>query len=370
VLIVDTTMCAYHETQMRYRSGLIVAVGAALILIPCLWWFYAHRQSAKPNTTIGSARAVSSAKPGSNQPHLNQTRIHAHNVLLRKGPNFRVYVRWLDGQLARTHRDANPSLDDPDSFYLDIYTGVLRANIGDIGGFLNTSLSDSPLQHVTLSAAGDLLKLTGTVRKIVPLSFQLIGEVSATPDNRIRVHVTKLDILKVPLKGLLGIFKVSLADLFKQRIDGVEISGNDVFIDAQKVVPPPHIRGKLTKVHVVSPDIEEVYGNAAEDVQRVELWRNFLSLKGGAITFGKLTMNSVDLIMIDISKDPWFDLDLVNYQAQLTSGYTRVTPESGLQIFMPDFREIQPAKATVDTSIEWFKNRNIPPPPQITAAFH
>jgi hypothetical protein len=357
---------------MRPRSGWIVAFAAcaALVLILWLWRFYAQRQSEEPNRTPASAHAVSPAQPGGNEPHLTQTRIHAHNLLLRKGPNFRVYVRWLDGQLARTRRNANPSFDDPDSFYLDIQTGVLRANIGDIGNFLNTGLSDSPLQHVTLSADGDRLKMTGTVRKVVPLPVQLIGEVSATSENRVRVHVTKLDVLKVPLKGLLGIFKVSLADLFKQRMDGVEVSGNDVLLDTQKLLPPPHIRGKLTNVHVVSPDIEEVFGNAAEDVERVELWRNFLSLKGGAITFGKLTMNSVDLIMIDISKDPWFDLDLVNYQTQLTSGYTRVTSESGLQIFMPDFRETQPARATTDTSIEWFKNRNIPPPPQITSAFH
>jgi hypothetical protein len=184
------------------------------------------------------------------------------------------------------------------------------------------------------------------------------------------VHVTKLEVLRVPVKGLLGAFKVSLADLFKQRIDGVEITGNDLFFDTQKLLPAPRIRGTLTKVHIVSPDLEEVFGNASTDVERVELWRNFLSLNGGAINFGKLTMNNVDLIMIDISKDPWFDLDLVNYQAQLTGGYTRVTPQLGLQLFMPDLRDVQPAKATQDTSIEWFKNRNIPPPPQITTNLH
>jgi hypothetical protein len=41
------------------------------------------------------------------------------------------------------------------------------------------------------------------------------------------------------------------------------------------------------------------------------------------LDFGKLTMRHVDLTMIDASQDPWFDLDLVNYQAQLVNGYTR-----------------------------------------------
>ena len=39
--------------------------------------------------------------------------------------------------------------------------------------------------------------------------------------------------------------------------------------------------------------------------------------------------------MIDASKDAWFDLDLVNYQAQVVNGYTRMTPQAGLEIFMP-----------------------------------
>ncbi len=355
---------------MRSRSRLLVGLAVcALLALIVLWWrFHSRQPRENANTTQVSATAPSSLPSVTKPPDLSATKVHAHNLLLRKGPDFRIYVRWLDGQLTRTHRNVNPSLDNPDSFYLDIVSGVVRANIGDIGNFLNASLSDSPLRNITLTADGDLLKLTATVRKIVPLPIQMIGEVSATSDNRIHVHVVKLDVLKVPLKGLLGIFKVSLADLFKQNINGVEITGNDLFFDTLKLLPPPHIRGKLTQVHVVSPDIEEIYGNAAGDMERVELWRNFLSLKGGTLDFGKLTMNSVDLIMIDISKDPWFDMDLVNYRVQLASGYTRVTSESALQIFMPDLRDLPPAKAITDNSIEWFKNRNIPPPSQITSS--
>ena len=76
-------------------------------------------------------------------------------------------------------------------------------------------------------------------------------------------------------------------------------------------------------------------------------------------------MKHVDLIMIDISKDPWFNLDLTNYQAQLVNGYTRMTPQAGLQIFMPDLREVPQTKETQNISIEWFKNRNAPPPADV-----
>src|ERR1035438_7254124 len=133
------------------------------------------------------------------------------------------------------------------------------------------------------------------------------------------------------------------------------------------VAPPPHIRGQLTSGRVVNPDFEEIYGNAQEDVARVEQWRNFLQLNGGTIDFGKLTMRHVDLIMVDLSNDAWFDLDLNNYQNQLVNGYTRMTPQAGVQIFMPDLDSIPKTKGVPNISMEWMKHRNLPPPPDITS---
>jgi hypothetical protein len=121
----------------------------------------------------------------------------------------------------------------------------------------------------------------------------------------------------------------------------------------------------LTGVRIDNPDLEEIYGNAQGDVTRVEQWRNFLRLRDGTIDFGKLTMHHVDLIMIDTSNDAWFDLDLTHYQEQLVYGYTRMTPQAGLQIFMPDLDEIPHKKAGHDVSIEWLKNRNTAPPPDV-----
>ena len=296
------------------------------------------------------------------------TTIYAHNLMLRKGPDFRIYVRWLRGNMVRTHRDVNPTFDDPESFFLDIKTGVIRANIGDIGNFLNANVSSSPLRKITLLADGDKIKLQGTLHKLVWLPVELVGTVAATSDNRVQVQVTKLSVLKIPLKGLLGGLHIGVSDLFDPKgIPGVEVSGNDIIFDTMKLLPPPHIHGELTKVRVVTPDIEEVYGNAEEAVTRVEQWRNFLRLNNGTIDFGKLTMHHVDLTMVDLSDDAWFDLDLNNYQNQLVNGYTRMTPEAGLQIFMPDLDRLPKNNGNQNVSLEWLKHRNLPPPPEITS---
>jgi hypothetical protein len=339
----------------------------ALILVGCLAWYAGVRRSkpAPQAADVGSSQTDPATVGGDER---TSTRIYAHNLMLRKGPDFRIYVRWLNGQMVRTNKSVNPSFDEPDSFVLEVQRGIIHANIGDISHFLNAgNVSGSPLENISLTGNGSQISVHGTIHKFhIPLPVGLDGTISASPDGRIHLHVDRLSVLKLPVKGLLGDFHVSIADLMgKTSVAGVEVSQNDIYFDTQKLLPAPHIHGKLTSVRAVNPDIEVMYGDAENDAARTAEWHNFLALKGGTLDFGKLTMHHVDIVMIDASKDAWFDLDLVNYQAQLVNGYTRMTPQAGLEIFMPGLDKVTPQPANQSISAEWLKNRNLPPPPGV-----
>jgi hypothetical protein len=364
--------------MMRSRGLIIGGLAIAAVAGLLLW----HIQSAKRVSTgtdsstpsgaavILDAGTQSPMAPGARtSSDAGPTNVYAHNLMLRKGSTgFRVYVRWLRGLMVRTSRNVNPSFDEPDTFVLDVKTGVIHTNVGDLANFLNEEVSNAPFRGITLTGDGDGIKLRGTLHKVVPIPVELTATIGVAPGNRVQIHVNKIDVLKIPLKGLLGGFHVEVANLFHPgNIPGIEVSGNDIFLDTQKLLPPPHIRGELTSVRIVNPDVEEVYGNATEDVTRVQQWRNYLQLDGGTIDFGKLTMRHVDLIMVDLSDDAWFDLDLTNYQNQLVNGYTRMTPQAGLQIFMPDLDTIPKNKTNQNISLEWLKNRNLSPPASLTS---
>ena len=67
------------------------------------------------------------------------------------------------------------------AFFLEVKTGVIRANIGDIGNFLNRGgVAGSPLTNITLLADGDQIKLKGILHKLIPLPLELLGSVAAT----------------------------------------------------------------------------------------------------------------------------------------------------------------------------------------------
>lgn len=353
--------------KFSMRARRILLILGVIVLVLGVWYFQFTNHATASRSSIGPATSspTISSVAGSDS---GLTDVYAHNLMLRKGQGFRVYVRWLRGKIIRVNRGVNPSFDEPDSFVLDIERGVIHTNVGDLTNFLNDVLSKSSLRNIALSGDGDQVKLSGTMHDVVPLPVEMTATISVAPGNRVQLHVTKLSVLKLPLKGLLGDFHLTVSSVFHPgSVPGMEVSGNDVFLDSEELLPPPHIRGKLTSVRIVNPDVEETYGNAQDDVTRVAQWRNFLRLSGGTIDFGKLTMHHVDVIMVDLSNDAWFDLDLAHYQEQLVNGYTRMTPQAGLQIFMPDLDKIPHTKENQNISMEWLKNRNMAPPPDIMA---
>ena len=350
------------------RSYLILGAAImALILVGCVAWYAGvkHKQPAPQAATAGTSQAPEAA---GNEDDSSPTRIYAHNLILRKGPDFRIYIRWLKGQLVRTRKNVVPSFDEPESFVLEVQQGIIHANIGDITHFFNAgTIPGSPLQNISITGNGNQVSLHGTIHKLhIPLPIGLDGTIFPSPDGRIRLHVDRLSVLKLPVKGLLGDIHVTIADLMgNTSVAGVEATQNDIYLDTQKLLPAPHIHGPLTKILLKNPDLVVKYGNEENDVARTEQWHNFLALKGGTLDFGKLTMHQVDIIMIDASKDAWFDLDLVNYQAQLINGTTRMTPQAGLEIFMPDLDQLPPQHGSQSVSVQWLKDRNLPPPPDV-----
>ena len=349
----------------KHRIAVWVPALISIIAFGLVIFRITTKRSTQPGSTPTQSEAPAKSSDKNPITGGSVTHIFAHNLRLRQGPDFRVYIRWLRGELVATSKKQVPSFDDTDSFYLNITSGVIRVNLGDIGDYLTKQMGKGPLTNIVFRGSGQQLKITGTLHKLIALPVQLSGTISPASNNRLQIHIEKIDVLKLPFKWLLKTVHVTLADVVGSgKINGVDIQGNDIFLDPEKLLPPPHIRGTLTQVSITSPDLEAVYGNATQDVERVEEWRNFLRMRDGTLDFGKLTMNHVDLIMIDISQDAWFDLDLANYQAQLVKGYTRMTPQAGLQIFMPDVSSLKD-DTSKDISIEWLKNRNIAPPASV-----
>src|ERR1700732_2224576 len=118
------------------RARVAGPVSVCILLLGFLIWHLRSRPASQP---AASEASTATSLPGTTTdatPDSAPTAVYAHNLMLRKGPDFRIYVRWLRGQMVRSSREVNPSFDDPESFSLDVKTGVIRANMGDLNKFL------------------------------------------------------------------------------------------------------------------------------------------------------------------------------------------------------------------------------------------
>ena len=244
------------------------AVGVAvLLLVGFLGWRRAQQPAAASVSLQGVGAAPTEQGEASANGGRAATLLFAHNLELRKGANFRVYIRWIRGHMLRTDAQRIPSFDDPDSFLLNIDKGVIDVKISDFSTYMGTvTPKGAPLTGITILPAGDKLKgglkLKGTLHKGVPMPVEVEGTLSPGVKGLVIFHVSKISAMKVPVKALMGALHLSIADLLPSTgITGVHVAGNDLVFDCQLLMPPPHIRGDISAI------VHRYYGHQGH------LWR-------------------------------------------------------------------------------------------------
>lgn len=263
------------------------------------------------------------------------------NIMYHFTPQIVVYIERLKGVLVPTQPDSFPIFDDMRSFKLAISSAEISITTAAMANVLNQyvfAAKDAPLKELRLTTDHDLLKVKGKLHKKGDVSFEVEAEMSATPDGQIRLHAKKIRAAHLPVKGFMDLFDVELSDLINtKKIAGVRADGNDLVLDPQQILPPPHIEGHVSQVRLEADRIIQTFGNGAV---RLASPGNYMAYHGNQLRFGKLTMADTDMILIDMDpKDP-FDFYLDHYKEQLVAGYTKITPGLGLRVFMRDFNKL------------------------------
>lgn len=278
----------------------------------------------------------------------NSVKVQMHNVTYHFTNDVAVSIRDLRGALVPEGKHQIPVFDDKNSFLLHIDSAEISISTSAMANVLNShvfSRSDSPIKNVSIQIDKDRLKIKGKLHNKGDVPFETDGTLSATPEGKIRVHTEKVKALHLPVKGLMDLLGINVDDLVKNgKMQGIQVEKDDLILDPEQILPPPHIRGKVTNIRLVGDGIVQTYGPPAKDSSKMPVGGNFMAYSGNQLRFGKLTMSDTDMILIDMDpKDP-FDFYLDHYKEQLTAGYTRVTQSFGLRVYMRDFNKLQRGK--------------------------
>jgi hypothetical protein len=254
-------------------------------------------------------------------------------------------IGYLRGALRRTSAEKPPWFDDKHSFTLQIDTARIAISPADLSHLLNRyvfAYPGAPIHHLNVSVEHGQLVQRGTLKGI---GFKVVGDVTVTPSGELRLHPSTIKAAGLPVGGLMEMFGLHLQRLVDLKgARGVRLEKNDFVLDPAGLLPPPTAHGTLSAVEVNDTAIVQIFkspqGGPAKPLEPPEVKaRNFMYYRGSVLRFGKLTMNNTDLQIIDGDPRDPFDFFLDRYNQQLTAGYSRNTPDHGLIVVMPDFRQ-------------------------------
>jgi hypothetical protein len=305
-----------------------------------------------------SAACVARAQEGTRASQDNgAVQVQMHNVMYHFTDQVAVHLINVGGSLAPTKPGHFPVFDDKESFELRIAAAEITMDPQSLANVLNTHVftaKDAPLKDISVSIEKDHLKVKGKLHQKGDIGFETEGRLSATPDGKIRLHAEKIRALHLPVKGLMDLFGVDIADLIKNgKVRGVQVEKDDLILDPGEILPPPRISGKITDIYLEGNNIVQIFGEPKKYEWAKVTAQNYMAYRGNRLQFGKLLMTDTDMVIVDPDPRDPFDFYLDRYKDQLVAGYSKTTPTFGLRVYMVDFNKLKqksvPAKAAKKT---------------------
>jgi hypothetical protein len=293
---------------------------------------------------VSTARATSPAAVGNRAVKTEMRNVNFHLM-----NDAVAQIETLSGELVPVGNYEMPVFDEKSSFEVRVANGTISISPEALSAIMNNYVfakKDAPLKDLAVSIEGGKLIIKGKLAaKGVP--FETAGTLSATSDGRLRVRTEKVKAMHVSVKGMMGLFGIDLADVVNtSKIDGMDTDKNDLLMDLGKLLPPPHIQGKVANVRITNHAIITIFGDGGKAQASAEKG-NYMSFQGNHVQFGKVIMESTDLVVFDLDPGDPLDWNQAKYKDQLVAGYSKITPTFGLRAYVKDYSKLPRSAAAM-----------------------
>jgi hypothetical protein len=298
----------------------------------------------------GPGIVASQNSPTNDKPE-GTVQAQMRNVTYHFSDTVAVEIKSLDGVLVCLGKNEFPVFDDKDSFNLRISTAEIAIDSSNLANVLNSYVfarPHSPLTELSIIVEKGRLKVKGKLHDKGDIPFETEGILTPTADGKLRLHSEKIKAMHVPVKGLMDLFGIDFGGLIKDgKVPGLRAEEDDLVLDLEHILPPPHIEGKVVSVRIEGEKIIQIFGGSDAKPAKNIRAGNYMAYKNNRLRFNKLVMNDADLILIDMDPNDPLDFYLEHYKEQVSAGYTKTTLDSGLRVFIKDFNKLHPAKASL-----------------------
>lgn len=273
-------------------------------------------------------------------PQGSVTQFYTRNVVYRVDADIVVGMPDLnaDVQVIRPNQPFIPA--NVNDFVVNIHTGHLTMDDASMAAIFNKyafNYPGSPLTDLKITNQEGKVIMSGTLHKGLPIPFSMEGTLTGHGDGKLVLKPTSVKSAGIPVKGLMDVLGLEMANLINSKAAGVLIDGDNIVIDPSKLLPPPAINGYAVGAEVHKGQVTMLFD---DQVRRPtpdlpENAQNFILMWGGNILINNHVIMDAKLEEIDLTpQDPMFFYMPV-YREQLAAGF--VVADHGFTIaYLPD----------------------------------
>ena len=230
------------------------------------------------------------------------------------------------------------SLDDPHSYTVRIDGGETSITAADLTHLFNQRVLPTAItsvRTVDCSFEHGSLIIRGTAHRMVNVSFEATATVRANREGHLLIHTTSLQGKGLLASGLMRAMKVTTASILKPGPHAhFRVDGDDLDLPLSALFPPPVTDGHLTAVRISGDRMVQTFGPADGMPPPPSPAHAYIYFRGGTMHFGKLTMNDVDLQLVNKDSAPSVDFSVAHYYHQLEAGFSKALPNRGVLVYM------------------------------------
>ena len=267
------------------------------------------------------------------------------DVLFQMEEGIAMHIRRLTGRLVPPPGSDRVDFGRPEGMVLSIDTGEIAVTPASLTRLMNRYVftgERAPIGDVSVEIAGTRLRQHGKLRRGPRLPFTIEASVSVAPDGRMRMHPERVQMGGVGVTHLMDLLNLTMEEVVHAKdLHGVEIDGDDVLLDPQRLLPPPPIRGRVRRVRVEPGALVQTFGGSppASILRQPVPPGGYMYFLGSELNFGNLTMHGADMLIWDADPRDSFHFFQRRYMRQLVAGFSETTADQGLRVAMPDYDE-------------------------------
>ncbi len=270
------------------------------------------------------------------------TRLQARNITIQVTEDVQIEVKSVDALLLATRAGTSISLDDPKSMKVQIQNAETSISAEGLTRLLNEYVlphAKTPVRDLEVSFADGQVHVTGKLHKMMDIPFSAEGSISVAPPGDVRVHFVKITAAGFVHKKMLdwlGLNVSSVAD--PGRAHSFRVDGDDVIFPLHVLFPPPHFTGRLRSATIVGDELVQVFGTVRSFAPAPVPAEHYLYFRGGVLRFGRLTMQGVDLELLNKDEGQPLNFSIEHLYGEATKGYFKDLPDRGVVAYIGSYK--------------------------------